>query len=843
MNPMRYAEVVVHEPKVQGVFHYHIPPTLEGRVQPGMIVVVPFGRRMVYGVVLRLLEQPAVPETRPIEALADERWTLTPAQIQLAQQMAEATLAPLSSCMALMFPPRVLQTADTLYTLTPEAPSAEAEAARDLTPTARALLALLQRRGPLRGRQIGQALPRRNWRQAATLLRRRGWLRSEAVLPRPHTSRKTVAMADLAIAPEEARNLPLARLSKREDVARRRQQVLQALAQQRPRAVARLLAETGARRHDLQALAKQGLVRLYRQQQVRDPLAHLVAPSPPAPPALTPAQAEAWVVVRERVRQAIQGQTPQAVLLHGVTGSGKTEIYLRATAEALRGGGQALILVPEIALTPQTVQRFRTRFAGRVGVLHSNLSEGERLDTWLRVRSGEIEVLIGARSALFAPFSRLRLIVVDECHEEAYYENERQPHYHARQLALLYGQIAPAAVLLGSATPEVATFAQARRGRLTLLSLPTRILAHQNSLRARPAAAPRFRPAGGDALAADLPPVQVVDMRAELRSGHTGIFSRPLLQGLETVLQRQEQAILFLNRRGSAPYVFCRDCGHVMRCPRCDIPLTYHQSERQLVCHHCGYRRGLPNRCPVCGGERLRPYGAGTERVEAEVHRLFPQARTLRWDADTTRTRGGHQAILEQFAAHRADVLIGTQMLAKGLDLPLVTLVGIVLADVGLTLPDYRAAERGFQLLTQVAGRAGRSPLGGRVVLQTYMPNHYAIRAAARHDFLGFYRQELVYRRRLGYPPYAQLVRLRLRGWKAERLEEEARRLAAQIRQWLDTGQHAATQIIGPAPCFFAREGGRFCWHLILRGPEPAAVLRGRRLAPWDIAINPPSLL
>jgi len=380
-----------------------------------------------------------------------------------------------------------------------------------------------------------------------------------------------------------------------------------------------------------------------------------------------------------------------------------------------------------------------------------------------------------------------------------------------------------------------------------LVELPTRILAHQESIAAAQkhlsAPAARFRPAGGEALAADLPPVEVVDMRAELRAGHTGIFSRPLLRALEEVLQRDEQAILFLNRRGSAPYVFCRDCGYIFRCPRCDIPLTYHRASGALVCHHCGYRRKMPSTCPACGSHRVRPYGAGTERVEAEVRRHFPQARTLRWDADAVRAQGGHAAILEHFVARRADILIGTQMLAKGLDLPFVTLVGIVLADVGLTLPDYRAAERGFQTLTQVAGRAGRSPLGGRVILQTYMPRHYAIRAAAQHDFMAFYEEELRYRRRLGYPPYARLVRLIYRGWRAEQAEEEARRMAARLHGWLREGGHPATQIIGPAPCFFARVGGRYCWHVILRGPNPVAVLQGHPLGDWDLAIDPPSLL
>ncbi len=841
-----FVEVVVHQPQVQGVFHYHVPEDLREAVQPGVIVEVPFGSRYVYGVVLRFIEQPDVPETKPVLAVPDASVRLTALQLQLAQRMAHDTLASLAACVALMAPPGVLQTADSRYALTPQAPAPDALPA-DLSDTERRVLTLLAERGALRGRQLARALPRRNWRNAVTRLHRRGWLARTPVLPRPKVSRQYEAMVRLAVSPADARHWPAARLATRPHVQARRRQVLEALASGGPQPERLLAAVVEAKPADFQALEKLGLIQRYREPRYRDPLADFVAPAPETPPALTPAQARAWDIIRPRLQEAAQGQPPTPILLHGVTGSGKTEIYLRATAEALALGRQVVVLVPEIALTPQTIRRFRARFGPVVGVLHSGLSLGERYDTWLRVRRGDIRVLIGPRSALFAPFSNLGLIVVDECHEEAYF-NERLPFYHARDVALAYGEMASAAVILGTATPDVVTYARAQAGKITLLELPRRVLAHRRLVAAQVEKTGRmadqtFAPAGGDAWAASLPPVQVVDMRAELRAGQRGIFSRPLLQALGEVLQRGEQAILFLNRRGSATYVFCRDCGHVMRCPRCDLPLTYHQGEGALLCHHCGYRRKMPARCPACGGERLRPYGAGTERVEAEVLRHFPHARTLRWDADTTSAKGGHEAILGHFVSRQADVLIGTQMLAKGLDLPFVTLVGIVLADVGLTLPDYRAAERGFQLLVQVAGRAGRSPLGGRVVLQTYMPEHYAIRAAAGHDFAGFYQQELAVRRKLGYPPYARLVRLRLRDWRAERVRREAEAMKAKVQTWLREGGHVATQIIGPAPCFYAREGGRYCWHLILRGPRPEDILRGRALGEWEVIVNPPTLL
>jgi primosomal protein N' (replication factor Y) len=336
-------------------------------------------------------------------------------------------------------------------------------------------------------------------------------------------------------------------------------------------------------------------------------------------------------------------------------------------------------------------------------------------------------------------------------------------------------------------------------------------------------------------------------MRQELKDGNRSIFSQRLQNALEQVFADKQQAILFLNRRGSATFVFCRDCGYSLKCPRCETPLTYHQMaphpEPVLVCHYCNYQRKPPRACPSCRGNHIRQFGTGTERVESEILSMFPNLRTLRWDAETTRHKGAHETIMAQFSAHRADVLIGTQMLAKGLDLPLVTLVGVVLADVGLNLPDYRAAERTFQVLTQVAGRAGRSLLGGQVVLQTFQPDHYAIQAAASHDFRAFYQKEMEYRRRLGYPPYTQLVRLEYRHQYFNKAEMAAQSLASQIRQWIEAEDRRATQMIGPTPCFFSRIAGWYRWQIILRGPNPVSLLRGRQINDWRIEENPQNLL
>jgi primosomal protein N' (replication factor Y) (superfamily II helicase) len=339
--------------------------------------------------------------------------------------------------------------------------------------------------------------------------------------------------------------------------------------------------------------------------------------------------------------------------------------------------------------------------------------------------------------------------------------------------------------------------------------------------------------------------VRLVDMRQELQSGNRSIFSRALQAALRQVLDQYQQAILFLNRRGTATYVFCRDCGYTVRCPRCDMPLTYHLDQHgdSLRCHYCGYQRKMPKTCPQCGSQQIRHYGTGTEKVESDLLELFPQARPLRWDYETTRQKGAHEMILAHFANHQANVLIGTQMIAKGLDLPLVTLVGVVLADVGLTLPDFRAAERTFQILTQVAGRAGRSPLGGQVILQTFQPDNYVIQSAARHSYRDFYSKELEQRRKIGYPPFSRLARLGIAHANPQQAERLAKEMGQEIRRWLDEAADRHTEIIGPAPCFFTRLGGRYRWQIVLRGPDPLQVLKEHPLGEWKVEVNPPNLL
>jgi primosomal protein N' (replication factor Y) (superfamily II helicase) len=841
-----YVQVAVNVPGVSGVYDYHLNRTQLGQVRPGCLVVVPFGGQQVQGVVLSEVETPQVTATRPVDDLLDPEPVVTQAQINLARWLSEHTLAALSSCMKLMLPPGLAQQADTIYHLTER----DWRTGKPFSASQQRIIKLLQDRGDLRGRQLDAALPRRNWKAAIGALVRRGRVVGRPMLLPPDVRPKMVRTARLICSPAEVE-------TRREDFGRgqagaRRAAILAALLTAGGEAVptADLFASSGGKAADLKRLEALDLIVIGEQETVRNPVSALGAPmfgAPPNPPPLTRAQESVWEALAAALEDAAAGKHIAPQLLHGVTGSGKTEVYLRAVERTLALGRQALILIPEIALSPQTVQRFAVRFPGLVGLVHSRLSSGERYDTWRRARSGELKVVVGPRSALFTPLPDVGLVVVDEFHDESYYQSDMQPTYHAVEAALAYARISGGAALLGSATPDISLMHRAAQQGWPILRLPARILAHRETVQAQALQLGISLPdLAGETSAASLPlpPVEVVDMRAELKSGNTSIFSRPLQAAIEQVLERDQQAIMYLNRRGSATYVFCRDCGYSLRCPRCEVSLTHHQGQEALVCHHCGYRRRLPKICPQCSGTRIRQFGTGTEKVAAEVENRFPGVRTLRWDWEATRAKGAHDDILSAFSRREADILVGTQMLAKGLDLPLVTLVGVVLADVGLNLPDYRVGERVFQLLTQVAGRAGRSPLGGQVILQTFDPDHYVIQAAAGYDFAGFSVQELARRRDLGYPPFYRLVRLEYRQRDPARAESAARSLAAQLAGWLKSAGQPMVKLIGPTPCFFSRVGGEYRWQIVLRGADPAAVLRGRALPPdWRLQVDPPSLL
>jgi len=486
--------------------------------------------------------------------------------------------------------------------------------------------------------------------------------------------------------------------------------------------------------------------------------------------------------------------TPERYLIHGVTASGKTEVYLRAMEEVAEAGGGSIFLVPEISLTAQMLGAVKGRFGKAAAVLHSRLSEGERYDEWSRIRRGEVKVVVGARSAVFAPMPNLKLIVVDEEHDPSY-KQESSPRYHTRDVAARRAADAGGTLVLGSATPSVESFYWAEKGHLKLLTMPRRI---------------DDRP---------LPRVELVD----LRQTPMAIFSDRLKSAVEDRLSRGQQVILFLNRRGFSTFVLCRDCGYTERCPNCSVALTYHAATRRLQCHHCDYRRRAPVRCPKCSGGRIRYYGLGTERVEEEVRQLFPSARPLRMDRDTTSRKNAHHTILQRFRGRDADILIGTQMVAKGLDFPGVTLVGVVTADTALNLPDFRAAERSFQLMAQVSGRAGRGDDPGEVIVQTFSPEHYSLQAASRHDYLRFYAQEIAFRKELWYPPYSRLANVMSVDAASDAAEARARAAAEALRSEVESAG-LKVQVLGPAPAPIEKLKGRYRWHVLVKAADSRAM-------------------
>ncbi len=480
------------------------------------------------------------------------------------------------------------------------------------------------------------------------------------------------------------------------------------------------------------------------------------------------------------------------VLLHGVTGSGKTEVYLEIIEAYMSKGKASIVLVPEISLTPQMISRFKNRFGDAVAVLHSGLSEGEKYDEWRRIRAGRVKVAVGARSAVFAPFDNLGIIIIDEEHEHTY-KSEIKPKYLTWEVAEKRCQLEDAHLILGSATPAIETYYRAMSGTLGLVELPKR------------------------ANGSDMPEVVVVDMREELKNGNKTIFSDSLKEAVEENLKKGNQMILFLNRRGYSTFVSCRQCGLVMRCPRCSISLTYHMKENKLTCHYCGYERENPKQCPKCASDKIKYFGVGTQKVEKEFQKTFSIQNTLRMDADTTSAKNAHEQLLTRFRNKESKVLLGTQMISKGLDFPDVTLVGVIAADTSLNLPDFRSAERTFQMIAQVAGRSGRGAKSGRVVVQTYCPEHYSIQFAQAHDYKGFYRQEIMLRKELGYPPFSSLVNLMVSGMNLKKVMEAAEKIDAFVSPALKA---AGIEKLGPAPAPLSRIKNRHRWQIILKGED-----------------------
>ncbi|MFH1775700.1 MAG: primosomal protein N' [Chloroflexota bacterium] len=815
---MGYAEVSVNSPAAQRrTFSYAIPSGLE--VSVGQAVWVPFGEKLLQGVVVNLSDWPAVEETKEIAGIIEPHPLLSPPHVLLAHWISEHYLSPLFDAVALMLPPGFERRALTFIesAVSPDAPNISS-----LSREQQGALELLWQRGRVSLKGLERVLGKRRAPAVVLQLVRRGLVHRSYELERVRVGPKRVPYLRLAVAVDRARG-EAARLRERGRAARQVSllEFLAEAAQPVPLAEARKGAN--ATKAVADALVRKGLVCIEDIDVTREPIsyANITLSSPLA---LTYDQGRALAAIRSTLAGVEGGvaASPPVFLLHGVTGSGKTEIYLQALAEVVKRGRRGIVLVPEIALTPQTIERFAARFPHRVAVLHSRLSLGERFDEWQRIRGGEFDVVIGSRSAIFAPQPDLGLIVIDEEHEWTYKQPDKSPRYQARDVAIELAGLTGAAVILGSATPSVESFYHAQTGDYRRLELPGRLTPAVGTL---------------------LPRVEVVDLREELKAGNRSLFSRSLSQAVAFSLSRGEQVILFLNRRGGATFVQCRNCGFVLRCRHCDVPLTHHLLENRLVCHQCNYRAGVPQACPRCSSRRISFLGFGTQRLEQEAGLAFPGARLLRWDSDVTRERHAHQQILDSFRAHEADILIGTQMVAKGLDLPLVTLVGVVNADIGLGLPDFRAGERTFQLLGQVAGRAGRGAGGGRVIIQTYSPEDYAIQAAALHDYGAFYEREIAYRLKLHYPPFTQLARLLYTHTSDAIGQGEAERMRRLLAAERDRRGIGGLSLIGPAPAFIHRLRGRFRWQLVVRGHElagflePIPIPRG-----WTVDIDPVGL-
>ncbi len=777
----RYAEVLPDPGRaLSQLFTYEVPEHLRDSLLVGAQVLVPFGPRTVVGVVAGLSDSSERQNLKEIELALDDVPALSEDALPLARWISDYYLCELGEALRPFLPEGMNYRVARRVRLgaAPIPPSISEHP--DAGPIIRALSAAGKEMsmGALR-----QTIPAARLSRGLRLLRARKLLLERATILPPRARERQVRLVELAVSPEEA--VRYCEVKGKRSPARAA--VLHTAAETGAMAASELAQRAGVSLSVVQGLVKAGILRA-RWTPVRRRPWEQIPLAAGGPPELTPEQAAAVQAVTE----AVEAGRPESFLLFGVTASGKTEVFLRTIARALTLGKQAIVLMPEISLTAQQLGIYRARFGEKVAILHSGLSSGERWDEWQRVRTGEAGVVIGARSAVFAPTPKLGLIVVDEEHESSY-KQEQAPRYHAREVALKRGKLSNCPVVLASATPAIESYFEAEAGRHKLLMLPTRI---------------DERP---------LPRVKIVDMRSG--QGQPAILSSPLRQAIAAKLRENEQVILFLNRRGFATFLLCPTCGEGLRCPECGVAMKYYKGAKQVRCHHCGLARLAPDKCARCGGYQIRFNGFGTERVEREVQGLFPWSRPGRMDRDTTSQKGAHVRIVGEFREAETDVLVGTQMVAKGFDFPGVTLVGVISADTSLNLPDFRAAERTFQLLTQVSGRAGRGEKEGEVIIQTYRPDDGSIKAAAEHDYKGFYCAEIEARRELGYPPFSQLINLVVSAETDEDASNRAQTIAESIRAG-SAGLSPAISVLGPAPAPLAKLRRKYRWHILVKGPK-----------------------
>ncbi|KKI92557.1 primosomal protein N' [Bacillus sp. SA1-12] len=765
---MKYASVIVDVPAMQTdrAFDYKIPDEWQELVTPGVRVIVPFGPRKVQGFVIETKAHSDFKRIKAISELLDLTPCLTTELLQLGQWLTEKTLCFKISAFQAMLPAAMKAKYGKVLRVMAEDVSNLAE---DLQP-------FFLRSMQVDLKEIEQAVPLKIIQKEIALGHVEVFykVKQKANKKTIKHIKRNESFSKLA---EIVKELPANAKKQSEIIAYFVENQINEIPLQD------LLTELNTSDSSVKALLKKGILIEKHKEIYRDPFQDKVFKKTSSLP-LNLEQQQAITPILKTIKE----NSHDVFLMYGVTGSGKTEVYLQSIEEVLKNGKEAIVLVPEIALTPQMVDRFKGRFGSKVAVLHSGLSTGEKYDEWRKIQRKEVQLVVGARSAIFAPFENLGMIIIDEEHESSY-KQEENPRYHSRDVAIYRGQLHNCPVVLGSATPTLESFARAKKGVYKLLSLKERV--NKRSM----------------------PSVEIVDMREELRNGNRSMFSTALIDKLTDRLKKGEQSVLFLNRRGYSSFVMCRDCGYVIQCPHCDISLTYHRHGQQLKCHYCGYEEQMPSVCPECQSEHIRFFGTGTQRVEEELVKVLPQSRIIRMDVDTTVRKGAHEMLLTQFGNKEADILLGTQMIAKGLDFPDVTLVGVLAADTMLNLPDFRAAEKTFQLLTQVSGRAGRHELPGEVIIQTYAPEHYSIQLASQYDYDLFYQQEMLTRKNLSYPPYYYLALLTISHPEITKVVA----VTEQIVQFLRRNVENETKILGPVASPIPRIKDRYRYQCMVK--------------------------
>ena len=777
------AEVVVSHPakKLDRVFHYIVPDCLCEQLQIGMRVIVPFGAssKQYEGYVIGFAEASPVGEKKlkSVLSICDEEPVFTEEMLTLASWMREKYYSTLAECLRCVMPAGIrLKTDDVVTILRNDY--------EKLSERQKSICTYIQNSG------IGDTVLKSELvhsfgsgvHSSISALRKNGFIEIAQVSKKRNLTLKIRYARLNADNPDLDNNVEEA--SAKTD-PRSKILVLLNNSGETGMPVTDILSTLNVSLSPLKTLEKLGLVQI-NYEVIRRNTVYSAADESQLP-VLTDEQENALDFILSR----LNNDAVKPVLLHGVTGSGKTEIYLRVIEHILDQKRQAIVLVPEISLTPQTVNRFISRFGDQVTVTHSRLSLGERYDQWKKAMDGEVSVMIGPRSAVFAPFSRLGAIIIDEEHEHAY-KSEVTPKYSAKEVAVKRAEICGASVILGSATPSVSSYFSALNGETDMCVMQTRV--NQK-----------------------LPDVNIIDMRTELASGNRSIFSNGLREALEQNVADGRQSILFLNRRGHSTFISCRRCGYVLKCDNCSVNYTYHIASDVLICHYCGKKAVKPNNCPACGSTFIKLFGLGTQRIEEEVRKLFPTERIIRMDLDTTKGKHGHEQLLNTFRSGEAAILIGTQMIAKGLDFPNVTLVGVLAADLSLNNGDYRAGETTFQLLTQVAGRAGRSELNGRVYIQTYMPEHYSVVYAGIQDYEAFYNHEIVLRRQLNYPPFSHVFSVMFVGEREKELIGSLYKLL-DIMRALD--RKSQFEVLGPSPAQISKIKNRYRWKLIVKSAD-----------------------